>query len=93
MSRLPGKRARPVLRGPRRSNAPGLLDEIYFSIVQRKVLTPNDFADLAELKQRLLGFQHRYQQTAGPFNWRYTRADLDRLLQRLDDQAHLGAAA
>jgi len=67
--------------------------EIYFSVIQRKVLTPNDFADLAELKQRLLGFQHRYQQTAGPFNWRYTRADLDRLLQRLDDQAHLGAAA
>jgi len=29
--------------------------EIYFSIVQRKVLTPNDFKDLAEVAQRLLG--------------------------------------
>jgi hypothetical protein len=60
--------------------------EIYFSIVQRKVLTPNDFTDLAEVAQRLLGFQHRYQQTAMPFDWRFTRSDLDRLLRRLDER-------
>jgi hypothetical protein len=36
LSRLPGKRARPVLRGPRRGNAPGLPDEIFFSIIQKK---------------------------------------------------------
>jgi len=35
--------------------------EIYFSIVQRKVLTPNDFSSLAELEQRLLAFQHHYE--------------------------------
>jgi hypothetical protein len=87
LSRLPGKRARPVLRGPRRSNAPGLLDEIYFSIVQRKVLIPNDFTDLVEVEGRLLGFQRRYQQTAMPFDWRFTRADLDRLIRRLDEPA------
>jgi transposase len=67
--------------------------EIYFSVVQRKVLTPNDFSGLAELEQRLLGFQRRYQQTAAPFDWRYTRADLDRLLKRLDDHEHVGTAA
>jgi transposase len=67
--------------------------EIYFSIVQRKVLTPNDFTDLVEVEQRLLGFQHRYQQTAMPFDWRYTRADLDRLLRRLDDKKQLTNAA
>jgi transposase len=67
--------------------------EIYFSVIQRKVLTPNDFTDLGELKQRLLDFQRRYQQTAVPFDWRYTRADLDRLLQRLDAHEHLGTAA
>jgi hypothetical protein len=61
--------------------------ELYFSIVQRKVLSPNDFTDLAEVAQRLLGFQRRYQQTAMPFDWRYTRADLDRLLRRLDEPA------
>jgi hypothetical protein len=87
LSRLPGKRARPVLRGPRRSNAPGLLDEIYFSIVQRKVLIPNDLTDLAEVEARLLAFQRRYEQTAVPFAWRYTRADLDRLIRRLDEPA------
>jgi transposase len=67
--------------------------EIYFSVIQRKVLTPNDFTDLGELGQRLLGFQRRYQRTAGPFDWRYTRADLDRLLRRLDDHQRAGAAA
>ena len=59
--------------------------EIYFSIVQRKVLTPNDFLDLAEVEQRLHGFQRRYEQTAVPFDWRFTRVDLDRLLRRLDE--------
>jgi transposase len=67
--------------------------EIYFSIVQRKVLTPNDFVDLAEVERRLLGFQHRYEQTAVPFNWRYTKADLDRLLHRLTEHEQLAHAA
>jgi hypothetical protein len=58
--------------------------EIYFSVIQRKVLTPNDFTDLAEVQHRLLAFQRHYQQTAVPFDWRFTRADLDRLLRRLD---------
>jgi transposase len=67
--------------------------EIYFSVVQRKVLTPNDFLDLAEVEQRLLGFQRRYQQAAVPFDWRYTRADLNQLLRRLDDHEQLKTAA
>ena len=49
--------------------------EIYFSIVQRKVLSPNDFTDLVEVEHQLLAFQHRYEQTAAPFDWRYTNAD------------------
>jgi hypothetical protein len=57
--------------------------EIYLSICQRKVLTPNDFADLGEVQHRLLAFQRRYEQTAVPSAWRFTRADLDRLLRRL----------
>jgi hypothetical protein len=67
--------------------------EIYFSIVQRKVLTPIDFTDLAEVQQRLLGFQRRYEQTAVPFDWRFTRADLDDLLRRLDQKEQLAEAA
>ena len=67
--------------------------EIYFSVVQRKVLTPNDFGDLGEVERRLLAFQRRYQQTALPFGWRFTRADLARLLRRLDQHQHCGTAA
>jgi hypothetical protein len=61
--------------------------EIYFSVVQRKVLTPNDFADLDALEQHLLAFGRRYQQIATPFEWKFTRTDLDRVLHRLDQPA------
>jgi len=57
------------------------------------VLTPNDFRDLLEVERRLLGFQRRYEQTAVPFDWRYTRADLERLLCRLDEKEQLTRAA
>jgi hypothetical protein len=66
--------------------------EIYFSVVQRKALTPNDFADRDALEQRLLAFGRRYEQIAAPFEWKFTRQDLDRLLARTNDQAaHLAA--
>jgi hypothetical protein len=57
--------------------------EIYFSVVQRKVLAPNDFADLKVLGERLIGFQQRYERVAEPFAWKFTRCDLERLLTRL----------
>jgi hypothetical protein len=41
--------------------------EIYFSVIQRKVLTPNDLADHAEVEQRLLDFERRYEIAARPF--------------------------
>jgi hypothetical protein len=53
--------------------------EIYFSIVQRKVLTPCDFTSLSEVPDRLLRFQERYEEVARPFEWKFTRADLNRL--------------
>jgi len=62
--------------------------EIYFSIVQRKVLQPNDFTDLAAVEQRLLAFARHYEQVARPFEWKFTRDDLDRLLQRLNAPNH-----
>ena len=52
--------------------------------MQRKVLTPNDFATLATLEHYLLAFQHRYQAMAQPFRWTFTRADLHRLLANSD---------
>ena len=57
--------------------------EIYFSIVQRKVLTPNDFSSLADLEQRLLAFQCHYERTASPFKWTFTRSDLHALLAKI----------
>nr|WP_238361944.1 transposase [Actinopolymorpha pittospori] len=58
--------------------------EIYFSVVQRKVVTPNDFTDPAEVEHRLLTFEKRYNATAKPFRWKFTRNDLDDLLTRID---------
>lgn len=57
--------------------------EIYFSIVQRKVLTPNDFGSLAAVEERLLAFQDYYEAIAQPFAWTFTRRDLARLLNKL----------
>jgi hypothetical protein len=67
--------------------------EVYFSIVQRKVLTPNDFADVAEVQQRLLDFERRYEAAAQPFEWRFTRSDLAELMQRIAKHKALPTAA
>jgi hypothetical protein len=57
--------------------------EIYFSIVQRKLLQPNDFADVAEVARTLNAFEHHRSSIAEPFDWRFTRADLEKLIDRL----------
>ena len=57
--------------------------EIFFSITQKKVISPNDFASLDALAGTLLGFVDRYNQGARPFNWKFTAADLARLLDRI----------
>ena len=57
--------------------------EVYFSVIQRKILTPNDFGSLAEAQAVLLAFQDYYQQIAIPFEWKFTKSDLDLLLKRL----------
>jgi DDE superfamily endonuclease len=57
--------------------------EIYFSVVHRKVLTPNDFRSLTLVKERLLRFQAHYAQAAKPFQWTFTRRDLGILLAEL----------
>ena len=58
--------------------------EIYFSVVQRKVVDPNDFTDLGQIGDRLAAFEARYNAIARPFDWKFTRADLDDLLHRID---------
>jgi transposase len=71
--------------------------EIYFSIVQRKVVAPNDFTDRDQIRHRLAAFQTRYNAVATPFNWKFTRHDLAAPLQRIDahhspaEEHHLAA--
>jgi hypothetical protein len=58
--------------------------EIYFSIVQRRILTPNDFRDLDALAERLLDFQYYWESTAKPFEWKFTCQNLNELLAKFD---------
>ena len=67
--------------------------EVYFSIVERKALTPNDFKSLAELEDRLMRFQEYYERAARPFEWKFNRADLARLMSRLEEVTHARPAA
>ena len=67
--------------------------EIFFSIVERKVLTPNDFTCLAEIPDRLAAFERRYELSAAPFEWKLTRGDLALLMKKLADKPDYQAAA
>jgi DDE superfamily endonuclease len=60
--------------------------ELFFSIVQRKALTPNDFGSLQELARRLMDFGQHYRNIARPFDWTFTRHDLDRVLAKITQQ-------
>ena len=68
--------------------------EIFFSILQPKALTPNDFADLDALAARIQAFEYHYRQIAKPFDWTFTRTKLDALLAKLAvREPHLRLAA
>jgi hypothetical protein len=58
--------------------------EIYFSVTQRKAISPVDFPDLHALAARILAFQDRYNSGSTPFDWTFTRTDLRALLDRMD---------
>ena len=57
--------------------------EIFFSVIQKKVVSPNDFPSLEALSETLLAFIARYNQTARPFSWKYTADDLADLIRRI----------
>lgn len=60
--------------------------EIYFSLVQRKVLTPNDFPDLAAVEQRLRLYEELTNRCPRPFDWKFDRRKLTAFLQRLESK-------
>src|SRR6266545_565656 len=66
--------------------------EVYFSIIQRKVLTPNDFPNLETVADRLERFERHYEGIAKPFEWKFTRDDLNELLQRLQPSSQPATA-
>lgn len=68
--------------------------EIYFSVLKRKALTPDDFPSRKAVASRILEFQTYYEQIAKPFEWKFTRQDLNRLLAKCAaDNRTLRAAA
>jgi len=60
--------------------------EIYFSVVQRKVLTPNNFPSLLALEKQLLKFQSYYNTTAKPFKWKFTKEDLKGIMKNISSR-------
>jgi hypothetical protein len=74
LSRLPGKRARPVLRGPRRSNAPGLLDEIELAVLAEQCLDRR-LADRATLQREVAAWQAARNASGRGVDWRFTTED------------------
>jgi hypothetical protein len=65
--------------------------EIYFSVLQRKVLTPNDFESLSDLKNSILDFQKLYETIAKPFEWKFTREDMKKVLEKFNEKEKLAA--
>ena len=56
--------------------------EIYFSVIQRKVLTLNDFASLDAVRVRLALYEQLSNGSPRPFAWKFTRQDLLNWLKR-----------
>jgi transposase len=67
--------------------------EVVFSVIQRKVVKPSDIGDADALAARLLAFQDRYNTTARPFDWKFTRAGLNDLMRRIDARRGHGTVA
>src|SRR5262249_28976092 len=64
----PARRANPVV--------------VHCSCVERKLLTPNDFANLAEVEQRLRLYEELSNRHPRPFQWKFDRAKLEAFLRR-----------
>src|SRR5258708_34424941 len=67
--------------------------EVYLSLLQRKVLTPNDSTDLHELELRINLYEELTTSQPKPFKWRSTNYDLFDLLHRCARREAASAAA
>jgi len=57
--------------------------EIYFSLVQRQVLTPNEFGSLEEISSCLAKYEQRINSEASAFKWSFTRKDMKKFLKKI----------
>jgi len=57
--------------------------EVFFSILSRKALTGRSFDNTEALAEHIQHFQAWYNTTSRPFNWTWTRHELDDYLKRL----------
>ncbi len=73
---MPGKRARPVLRGPRRSNAPGLPDETWFGIITRQSIHRGTFSSVQVLIRQIRDYIDHWNADAKPFVWSATAGEI-----------------
>jgi hypothetical protein len=69
---LPGKRARPVLRGPRRSDAPGLPDERFFREITDKAIRRGVFKSVDALIAAIEDYLRAHNNDPTPFVWTAT---------------------
>jgi hypothetical protein len=67
--------------------------EIDFAIIQRKVLTPHDFADLAAIRLRLALYAELSHQNPPPLQWQCDRTKLTALLAKIEARHRALAAA
>jgi hypothetical protein len=67
--------------------------EIYFSIIQRKVLTPNDFSSWEEVEQQLRLYEELSNREPRPFQWKFDRAALRAFLAKLEAKRELVSSA
>ncbi|MBA4366944.1 MAG: hypothetical protein C0403_04820 [Desulfobacterium sp.] len=65
--------------------------EIYFSALQRRVLSPNDFENLSDLENRITDFQQLYETIAKPFEWKFTRKDMKNVLDKFNNKQKMAA--
>ena len=55
------------------------------------MVKPNDFTSLDQISERLAAFEIRYNQRAVPFDWKFGRDDLDKLITRIDTHTRQAA--
>lgn len=67
--------------------------EVYFSVFQRKVLTPNDFARLKEVEKRLRLYEELSDREPLPFDWRFDRVALQAFPERLEANGEVVSSA